>query len=365
LIAPNAFKGTIAAEDAAQIILEELGKESNQECIIQPVADGGDGTCGLLIESLGLEKITIPTLNSIGLPIQGFMGWDSSTKRAFLDVSTASGLGMLEEFQKDPETTSTFGTGILIKKAVEIGAEEIVLGLGGSATIDMGTGILSALGILFLDESGRELPVYSPGFLSKIRHIQKSPTCPKIRFTCLCDVRNQFFGPAGAIRVFGPQKGLPPAQFDRFEKQCESVLQFMRKKTKSDWNDRPGYGAAGGIALGLDFFFETGIQYGAEYFFEQVDMEKKILQSDWIITGEGRYDAQSDQGKASFQLLQLAKKYGKKIALITSGPGGKEAGFDRILVLPDLDFQSPDFKEKARENLRGLIQTAIQNREFD
>jgi hypothetical protein len=102
LIAPNAFKGTIAAEDAAQIILEELGKESNQECIIQPVADGGDGTWGLLIESLGLEKITIPTLNSIGLPIQGFMGWDSSTKRAFLDVSTASGLGMLEEFQKDP-----------------------------------------------------------------------------------------------------------------------------------------------------------------------------------------------------------------------------------------------------------------------
>lgn len=365
LIAPNAFKGTIAAEDASLIILEELGKESDRECIIQPVADGGDGTCGLLIESLGLEKITIPTLNSVGLPIQGFMGWDSSSKRAFIDVSTASGIGELEEFQKDPTTTSTFGTGILIKKAVEIGAEEIVLGLGGSATIDMGTGILAALGILFLDESGRELSIFSPGFLSKIRHIQKSPTYPKIRFTCLCDVRNQFFGPMGAIPIFGAQKGLKPAQFEIFEKHCEAVLQLMIKKTKADWKDSPGFGAAGGIALGLDFFFKTDIEYGAEYFFDQVDMEKKILQSEWIITGEGRYDAQSDQGKASFQLLQLAKKYGKKIALITSGTEGNQAGFDQILSLPDLDFQSPDFRKKARENLRGLIQMAIQNGEFD
>lgn len=363
LIAPNAFKGTISAEAAAQIIFEELGKP--QGCIIQPVADGGDGTCALLIQSLALETISLPTLNAVGRPQQGFLGWDSHSKRAFIDVSTASGIGPLEEYQKDPYTTSTFGTGLMIQKALDLGAEQVVLGLGGSATVDMGTGILNALGFLFLDKSGRELTPFSPGFISKIKHIQKPLTRPNVRFTCLCDVRNPFFGSTGAVSVFGPQKGLTPSQIPAFEQDCESVFQILRKKSKFDWIDRPGFGAAGGIALGLSFFFNTEIQFGAEYFFDQLDMKRKIRQSDWIITGEGQYDSQSDQGKASFQLLQLAKKNGKKIALITSGQGGAEAGFDRVLVLPALDFQAREFKKKALENLRGLIHKAIQEKTFD
>lgn len=364
LIAPNAFKGTIEADEAAQIISQEILQASGNECLIQPLADGGDGTCGLLIESLGLEKVRCLTLNAVGKPIQGFLGWDFGSKKSLIDVSTASGIGVLSPYQKDPYLTSTYGTGLLIKKAVEMGAQEIILGLGGSATVDLGIGILSSLGLVFLDQSGKEIPQFSPNFLSRIKHIQRTPKIPKIRFTCLCDVRNPFFGPLGAVRVFGPQKGLKPGQIASFEEECGRVLELLKTKASEDWKDLAGYGAAGGIALGLDFFFETRIYFGAEYFFDQVNLKSKVDQSDWVITGEGQYDSQSAQGKASFQALQLGKAMGKKVALITSGTEGKQDGFDLVLELPPLDFSSNDFKEKARENLHRLIQNAVLEGKF-
>lgn len=359
LIAPNAFKGTMAADEAASIIAKKIGQRLDAECIIQPVADGGDGTCSLLIDSLGLEKIQVLTLNAIGQPVLGYFGWDSVNKKAYLDVSTASGIGILELWQRDPYTASTFGTGLLIKKAIELGAVEIILGLGGSATVDMGTGILNAMGVLFLDENGRELTAFSPHFLEKTKHIQITPEVPKVRFTCLCDVRNPFFGAIGAVAIFGPQKGLAPYEIDPFEFFCKNVLKLLIKKSKNDWKDLPGFGAAGGIAMGLHFFFPTEIKFGAEYFFELVGLREKVKASDWILTGEGQFDSQSDQGKASFELLQMAKLAGKKIALITSGVGGRNAGFDAVLELPGLDFTANDYQEIARQNLDRLIDSAI------
>ncbi|GAA0881322.1 glycerate 3-kinase [Algoriphagus jejuensis] len=359
LIAPNAFKGTIPADDAAKLIATQLSNLAEVECLNQPLADGGDGTCDLLIASLGLKKISMLSLNAVGQPIPGYFGWDSTQKKAFLDISTASGIGILKPFQKDPFTSSTFGTGLLIRSAIELGAEEIILGLGGSATVDLGIGILNALGILFLDESGREIPVFSPGYIRKIRHIQKSPTIPKVRFTLLCDVRNPFLGSSGAVSVFGPQKGLQLGQLDSYQKDCEGLLGLLEKKSRKEWTDQEGFGAAGGIALGLHFFFETEIKFGSSYFFDLVQMKEKVNWSDWVITGEGQYDSQSDAGKASYELLQLAKASQKKTALITSGTGGRGSGFDLVLELPALDFSSFVFKEKARENLLRLIQSAI------
>jgi glycerate kinase len=359
LIAPNAFKGTMSASEAASIIADKIRQHIHSECIIQPTADGGDGTCSLLIESLGLEKIQVLSLNAIGQPIVAYFGWDSANKKAYLDVSTASGIGVLEKWQKDPYTASTFGTGLLIKKAVELGANEIILGLGGSATVDMGTGIMNALGILFLDENGREIPVFSPGFLQRIKHIQKTPEVSQVHFTCLCDVRNPFLGENGAVSVFGPQKGLSSDQVEVFEQNCVEVLKLLIKKSKKGWKDLPGFGAAGGIAMGLQFFFPTDIKFGADYFLDLVCIQEKINSVDWIVTGEGQYDAQSDQGKASFALLQMAKSAGKKIALITSGAGGRNAGFDAVFELPRLDFSVDDYKEKARQNLDRLLLNAF------
>ena len=365
LVAPNAFKGTIPADEAAELIANALGKEPGAEFIIQPMADGGDGTCALLIDSLGLERIHAMTLNAVGQPIQGYFGWDAAQKKAYLDLATASGIGALAKYQKNPAVTSTYGTGLLVRKALEQGAEEIVLGLGGSATVDLGTGILNALGVLFLDKNGREMPMFSPGFLEKVQHLQRAISSPKIKFTCLCDVRNPFLGANGAVLIFGPQKGIEMDQLDSFGKSCGRILELFIKKSKKEWTDKPGFGAAGGVAMGLQFFFDAEIKFGAPYFFDLVKMEEKVCQSDWIITGEGQYDTQSNEGKASFELLNLAKANGKKIALITSGVGGRDSGFDLVLELPALDFSAPEFKAKARENLLGLVDLAVLEGKLD
>ncbi|MDA0315437.1 MAG: glycerate kinase [Bacteroidetes bacterium] len=359
LIAPNAFKGTFTALEAVSLFEEVLIEVYPTANITsQAIADGGDGTCELLSLSLGLSKTHCISLNAIGLPILGFYGWEESTKTAYLDVSTCSGIGVLKVEQWIPGIASTFGTGLLILEALKRGARQVILGLGGSATIDIGAGILQALGFLFLDEHGRELPAFSPDFLKRCRHIQKPMKLPNISFTLLCDVKNHFFGPMGSVRVFGPQKGLKEAELETTESITSAFAELLYRKSKRERLDQAGYGAAGGIALGLNQFFPCKLKFGAPYFFERVGMSEKVANADWIITGEGRYDLQSKEGKACYELLQLANNQGKKIALITSGKEGYTSGFDAILELPPLDFTDPAYKNKAQEQIQGLLMEA-------
>lgn len=366
LIAPNAFKGTLSAQKASDLIQEAIKEVlPSSFCFLQPIADGGDGTCELLLESLNLKKVSCPSLNAIGQPCNGFYGWDEIEKKAYLDVSTCSGLGVLTEEQKNPWLTSTFGTGLVINCAQKMGAKEIVIGLGGSATIDLGTGILAGMGFEFLDEKGRLIPLYSSRWMTKVRYIQPPIPRPKLKFTCLCDVQNLFFGPNGAISVYGPQKGLKSEEINEFEKVIVDFHQLLLAKANQEKRDIPGFGAAGGIAMGLSPFFEVSIEYGASYFFDHVGMEAKLQSADWVITGEGRYDRQSSEGKGSFELLKLAKKYGKKTALITSGTEGDQAGFDLVLNLPALDFDSPNLEKEAQSNLLNLMKSSLQSGKFD
>ncbi len=361
LISPNAFKGTMSATEVGEIIKNFLNKSlSGIHTKVIPIADGGDGTCDLLSRALDLKQISTWTLDPFGKPVHGTFGWDANSKKAFIDVSTASGIGLVGNEIKNPFVASTFGTGLLIQKAVEEGAEEIILGLGGSATIDLGIGILAALGISFLDEKGRDLTPFSPDYLSRICHIQRSPGLPKIKFTCLCDVRNLFLGRNGAIPIFGPQKGLNEQEFQYFEHACSRVIQLISTKVSTPFKDQAGFGSAGGIALGLSAFFSLRIEFGASYFFEKVSLQNEIKWADVLITGEGKFDSQSNEGKACFELLQMAKNYGKKSILITSGKEAFNAGFDDVLVLPDLDFSQPDYKTKARENLLGLLKSEFE-----
>jgi glycerate kinase len=352
LIAPNAYKGTFTALEAVALIEEVLVHSyPSSQFTSQALADGGDGTCALLADSLGLERIDCLSLNAIGQPIPGFYAWEPSSKTAFLDVSTCSGLGVLPTYAREPNLASTFGTGILIQHAIQKGAKHLILGLGGSATIDLGAGILQALGFLFLDQNGREIPAFSPEFLKRSRHIQRPLRLPEVSFTCLCDVRNPFFGPKGAVRVFGPQKGVKEAEIEATEVSTADFVDLLL--------DQPGFGAAGGIAFGLAQFFPCQLEFGALYFFEQVNLEEKVRQADWILTGEGQYDAQSEAGKACYELLQLARKQGKKIALIASGKEGYDSGFDAVLELPALDFAQTDFKKKAQEQIQELFKKAL------
>ncbi|WP_296700384.1 glycerate kinase [Algoriphagus sp.] len=353
LIAPNAFKGTLSALEAGEIIASELKiKYSKSEIEIHPIADGGDGTCELLGYSLNLSSRKIWSLDATGKPIIGTYYFEGA--KAYIDVSNVSGLGHLDPNQLEIRVSSTYGTGLLIKHAIENGASEIILGLGGSATIDLGVGILQALGLFFLDENGRELIPFSYDLLFKVRHIQKSPKFPKVSFICVCDVRNTFKGTEGAIPVFGPQKGLKSEEIPSYEAQCDFLLNLLFKKNNLPFIDKIGFGAAGGISAGLSGFFNTKIEIGSSYFFKKTGLEKKLVSSDLIITGEGRYDNQSKSGKACFEILQLAKKNDKKIFLITSGEELTEHEFDQVLYLPALDFSVKGFKEKARKNLQQI-----------
>ncbi|PZX54092.1 glycerate kinase family protein [Algoriphagus chordae] len=356
LVSPNAFKGTMTAREAGEIIQgfvkEKFPKFTTK---LLPIADGGDGTCELLTEILGLEKKLVWSLDPFGRPVPSYFGWDPYSRKAYIDVSTASGIASLGNEALNPDVASSYGTGLLLREAIDHGAEEIVLGLGGTATVDLGIGILAALGISFLDENGRELTLFAPKYLAKIRHIQKSPRIPKVKFSCLCDVKNTFFGAKGAIPVFGPQKGVLPNEIEEFESLCGSVINRLFEKQNKVFIDQPGFGAAGGIALGLSAFFDTEIKFGSAYFFEKVKLESAVNWAEYIITGEGKYDNQSTEGKACYELMQLAHNQSKKIALISSGSESGKDLFDQVLTLPDLDFSAQDYKNKSRQNLQALL----------
>jgi glycerate kinase len=365
LIAPNAFKGTIEADEAAEIIREailEVIPEGKTE--ILPIADGGDGTCYLLGKALGLNPTYTWALNPIGRSQQGFYFLDKSQQTAYLDVSTVSGIKFLHEFEKNPWITSTYGTGELIRHAAASGAKHIVLGLGGSATVDLGLGILAALGFTFLDDSGKSLPIFGETFLSNIKHIQRPVQHHHLSFTLLCDVNNTFFGEKGAIPVFGSQKGLKEAEFNNFEKDCQEIIHAFSKKTGKYLPDQEGFGAAGGIAYGLSFFYNTQLKMGAKWFFDKVQMASKIQNSDLVITGEGKYDHQSAGGKGSHELLQSCLQYSKKCLLITSGENIKGTDFHDIIYLPDLNFNHPDFQKHAKHHLRQTVKAYFTSSSF-
>lgn len=357
LIAPNAFKGTIEADVAAEILANAWSQKYPQDTLVTcPIADGGDGTCWLLGKALGLQQIQCWTVDPIGRPIQGFYFWDEPNQAAYLDVSTVSGIKHLSQEQLNPWVASSFGTGEVIKYAINQGATSIYLGLGGSASVDLGLGILGGLGFQFLDEKGRSLAFFTDSFFEKIAFIQSPIPFPTIRFELICDVDNTFFGTKGAIPVFGPQKGLLESDSQRFETSSKRIIALLEQKSKKALADQPSFGAAGGIGFGLSFFFDIRIHKGAQFFFQLINLEAKVTQADLIITGEGRYDSQSSGGKGSYELLQLAKKYQKPCWLITSGDEGEQDGFDRILRLPNLNFSSPDVKQEAKINLLNSIQ---------
>jgi glycerate 2-kinase len=351
LIAPNAFKGTVESYRAAEIIADVLSQNNYLQHTQCPIADGGDGTSFLLGEILRIPKITTQTFDALGRKKEGYFYLDKTTGTAFIDVSSATGIKHLSKNEINARKTSTYGTGILIKNAVQEGATHIILGLGGSATVDMGLGILQALGFSYYDANEQLIAPFSENLIFNIAHIKPPQTSVNFTITCLCDVKNTFFGSEGAIPVFGPQKGIKKEEIPEFETAAEKVFQILRTLNPA-LKDQNGFGAAGGIALGLHALLNANLVNGFDYFAHAVQLEEKIKNCDIVITGEGRYDTQSEEGKGSYALLQLAKKYNKKCVLITSGNPGNDTGFDHVIVLPNLDFNLPDYRQIAEKNLK-------------
>ncbi len=309
IVAPDKFKGSLTSFEACKAISDGIKMANkNAEMIELPMADGGDGFASVLEYYLKTEPFYCATVDPLGRNISAGYQWSVNTKTAIVEMAVASGLLLLKEEERNPLLTSTFGTGLLIKQAIENGAEKIILGLGGSATNEGGTGILSALGFQLVSEIGDHLEASGENLLS-IRKIIPPSFIPNVKFEIACDVQNILYGRQGAAYIYAPQKGANKEQVKLLDKGLRNLAGIIKEQTGRDISTIPGTGAAGGIAAGLLAFFDARMKKGIEMIIEAGEIEQKIPGADLVITGEGKIDDQSGEGKVVGHIAGLAKKY--------------------------------------------------------
>jgi len=317
LIAPNAFKNSLDATAAAEAIREGLS-QSKLKCTCEcfPVGDGGDGTATLLIQKCGGTIVPAEVHDPLGRKIRSKFGLIDNANTAVIEMADASGLRLLRCDEFDPLHATTFGTGELIKCALDKGVNEIIIGIGGSATVDGGTGILQALGIRFLDASGKSLSNL-PGDLAGLESIDLSGLDQRISrcgLTVLCDVENSLLGESGAAKVFGPQKGATGPVIKKLETGLAKLRDVMFRQTGKDLAAIKHGGAAGGVAAGLQGLLNAKLVNGIDYFLDVTDFEDALRRANLVITGEGRLDEQTMRGKGPFGVALRAR--GKNVPVI-------------------------------------------------
>ncbi|WP_135455119.1 glycerate kinase [Vibrio echinoideorum] len=317
VIAPDSFKESLDAHQVASCI--ERGFTDvfpDAEFVIMPLADGGEGTVDVLLEALNGKKQRLQTMDPIGRECTAY--WASleqtfdgiKVKTALLEFAQASGLDRLTVGKRAPLTASSFGTGLLIKDALDQGAEQIIIGLGGSATNDAGAGILQALGGKLLDKQGNELSG-GGAELSQLASIDLDglhPRCKEVTFVVACDVSNPLCGESGASAVFGPQKGASQIQVQQLDVAIGHFADIAQAHTGVNHRDSKGFGAAGGTPLGLSLAFNIQIKAGIEMVLDALDTDKVLEGASLVVTGEGQMDNQTLQGKTPFGIAQRALK---------------------------------------------------------
>lgn len=310
LISPNAFKNSLNAEDAASAIRDGL-MQSNLNCICNcfPIGDGGDGTGDLIIKKCG--GIIVPTKvhDPLGRIVDATFGLIDSGKTAIIEMANASGLRLLKYSELNPLQSNSFGTGEQIRIALDKGATKIIIGMGGSATVDGGIGILQALGIRFLNAAGENLSDL-PESLPQLATIDVSELDKRI-FNCeviiICDVDNKLLGDQGAAAIFGPQKGASESDVKKLEAALTRFTEVTLELTGRDMSSIKYGGTAGGAAAGLYAFINAKIVNGIEYFLQIMDFDSALGGANLVITGEGSIDGQTLQGKGPFGVAYSAK----------------------------------------------------------
>lgn len=313
VIAPNSFKGCLTAGKVGKAIADGVKSVfPDADIAILPLSDGGDGLLDACAHFLGGDYIEEDTFDALSRPIKA--SWLKIGERAVIELAQASGLARLkgpEEY--NPLIASTFGTGKLIAGALNRGCRRIVIGLGGSATVDAGCGMAAALGFDLLDKKAGQIPFGGGSLclLDKIAVEHCDRRLHGVEIICLADVRNPLLGPRGAARFFGPQKGATASQVDLLEDNLVHWSKIVERYLGVDVKEIPGAGAAGGAGAGCAAFFGARPQSGAEWVGEQAGLEQTIAQADIIFTGEGKIDSQTGFGKIPAYVGRLAKKYGK------------------------------------------------------
>lgn len=313
VISPDSFKESLSAMEVAVAIRSGFQKAwPNAEYCLLPVADGGEGTVQTLVDALGGYQLSVPVTGPCGSPVEAAFGLVEEGRTAVIEMAAASGLEMTPIAQRDPGTTTSFGTGELIRAALDQGVSRIILGLGGSATNDGGAGMLQALGCELSDSAGAPIGPGAQGLgdLSDIVLAALDPRLAGVRFDVACDVTNPLVGPEGATAVFGPQKGVTAADIPRFDDHLRHFGMLLEQVTGDAVLDAPGAGAAGGMGAALMAVVGAALQPGIDIVTQALKLPELIRDADLVITGEGRMDSQSIQGKAPMGVARLAQQAG-------------------------------------------------------
>lgn len=321
LIAIDKFKESLTSIQASKIIANSIHSVSPTfKSAILPIADGGDGFAEVLKYYLKTKTVNVKSVDPLFKPLKGRYEWDATSKTAIIEMAVCSGLALLKSKDRNPLYTTTFGTGKLVDHAIKKGAKKIILGLGGSSTNDGGLGFASALGFKFYDKNGLELMPIG-GALVNLHSIVTPKNKSKVEFLIASDVKNPLYGKNGAAFVYAPQKGANDAMVIELDKGLRNLAKQIKKTSNIDISKMEGMGAAGGITAMVLPFFKTTIIPGIELIIKYSHFENQLKKADLLITGEGKIDKQSFQGKVVGTLLQIAKKYNKNILLITGKKG--------------------------------------------
>lgn len=343
VVAMDSFKGSLTATRACDIVAEAIRSSRPDATVVaKPMADGGEGTAVTLMAAAGGEWVPLDVMGPLPeMRVNAGYVWLPDTRTAVVEMATASGLPLLRPDQYNPLKTTTYGTGQLIQAAIERGADQILLAIGGSATVDGGVGAAMALGWRFLTADGREIGL-GGGALSEIREIfpptnesgdpcpvtgdpedesratshepppDRRPTAVKV----LCDVDNPLCGDHGAARVYGPQKGATPQMVEILDANLAHLAARVKDQLGENIKDLPGSGAAGGLAAGAVAFLDARLVSGVDEVIAQNGLRQQLSDADWVITGEGRLDTQSLRGKVVSGVARAAREAGAKVAVL-------------------------------------------------
>lgn len=332
IIAPDSFKESMTALEVAQSIQKGFKKIfSSVEYTCVPMADGGEGTVQSLADALNANIRTLTVTGPLQSKVKAMYAFAADEKLAIIEMASASGLHLAEPKNRDPKITTTFGTGELIKDALEQGAKRIILGIGGSATNDGGAGAAQALGIKLLDEDNKEINVGGAA-LSSLAKIDMSEVHPLLKDCAIdvaCDVDNPLLGDRGASAIYGPQKGADPQCVAELDQSLTHFANILTSTFQKDVRNIPGAGAAGGLGAGMLAFFNARLEPGIKLVLEATNFKSHLLNADLVITGEGRLDHQTPYGKTPVGVAKAAKELGIPVIAFAGQLGdGYEAIFN-------------------------------------
>ena len=367
LVAPDSFKGSLTAMEAAESIGRGINKaDSEIDVDLLPMADGGEGTVQSLVDATEGEIVEKKVTGPLGNKVKAFYGLLGDGETAVIEMAAASGLPLVPEGKQNPLKTTTYGTGELIAAALDAGAQKIIIGIGGSATNDAGVGMAQALGAEILDENGEQID-FGGGSLNQIEQIKLEnldSRLENVEILAACDVDNPLYGKEGAAYVYAPQKGADPEMVKILDQNLRHFNQIAIKELNKDTNQIPGAGAAGGLGAGLVAFLDAELKAGVKIILDLINFEERLGNVDLVITGEGMLDGQSINGKTPVGVSRSAAEKNIPVIAIsgTLGEGVEKVldhGINSYFSIIDRPAELKEIIEKSPELLSKLSEQII------